>query len=154
MHNNMEGGEGEKINENRIFIQHEKDKLNFTWENFSSSEFVGKNVSHSWPFKSLHKSTLAIITVSLLWTPWGAWACAFGEKLRRCRMCESALTFNIFDVFFLIFTIFRFLSYNPWNCGIIETNYHWWSNPPKYFSLNTVLYLFSAWQHVTFVREK
>ena len=24
-----------------IFIQHEKDKLNFTWENFSSSDFVG-----------------------------------------------------------------------------------------------------------------
>ena len=41
MHNNMEGGEGEKINENRIFIQHEKDKLNFTWENFSSSDFFG-----------------------------------------------------------------------------------------------------------------
>ena len=35
------GGEGEKINENRIFIQHEKDKVNFTWENFCLSEFVG-----------------------------------------------------------------------------------------------------------------
>ena len=30
----------QKINENRIFIQHEKDKLNFTWENFSTSEIV------------------------------------------------------------------------------------------------------------------
>ena len=33
MHNNMVG--------RAIFIQHEKDKLNFTWENFSSSDFVG-----------------------------------------------------------------------------------------------------------------
>ena len=33
MHNNMVG--------RAIFIQHEKDKLNFTWENFSSSDFFG-----------------------------------------------------------------------------------------------------------------
>ena len=37
----MHNGAMHKINENRIFIQHEKDKLNFTWENFSLSEFVG-----------------------------------------------------------------------------------------------------------------
>ena len=42
MHGGWEVGRAmHKINENRIFIQHEKDKLNFTWENFSMSEFVG-----------------------------------------------------------------------------------------------------------------
>ena len=72
--------------------------------------------------------------------------CLWGEikRLQEVRIRPNFQYFWRFlsDFYKLLVPIIQSLKlWNNW-----DKLPHWWSAPPKYFSLNTVLYLFSAWQ--------